>query len=104
MSPEAYLAMTPLEFFLALKNQDKYEMDKAEAHFRPLMEAIRLQTYHQVNIQLGKKDKIRNPKRLMEFSWDTDTKPQTVEGMKKVVDSIRKYYRYKKKNKVKPKK
>lgn len=59
------------EFFLKLH----YFYEEKDRLFREQAELTRLQTVTLVNIQLSSKDKIKDPRRLWRFPWETETKP-----------------------------
>ena len=80
LSPDAFLAYTPIEFdrLLVVKADEKYNNYKLD------MERMRLQTLYLVNVQI--KDKIKEATKLMPFEWDktthkndTEVKPMTEE-------------------------
>lgn len=79
-----FLFLTPLEFFLALKDQEQLDVSKMMIQ----CEAIRTSTWYLLNVQVKKK--INNPKKLFKFPWDNDTQkePQTLEEMKNVMRAI----------------
>lgn len=63
--------MTPHDFFLKLHYHNRQEEDR----YRALAELARLQTLTLVNIQLARKDKIRDPRRLWTFPWERPRRP-----------------------------
>jgi hypothetical protein len=76
--------ITPREFWLAVKDKDKYE----ESKIKPVCEAIRTSTWWLVNVAVDKRSKVRKKERIMTFPWDkayTPKKPQTREEMKEVM-------------------
>lgn len=66
--------------------------EREMAHYRTTYDSMRLQTWFLLNIQLSKKDKIKDAQSLMTFSWDKmetkDVKQQSVEEMKSVLKGI----------------
>jgi hypothetical protein len=73
------------DFFLKLH----YYHLKEEQAYRAKAELVRLQTLTLVNIQLLKKDKIKDPRQLWVFPWERDKSFE--EGQKKVnMDSVMK--------------
>ncbi len=84
--PEEYLKLTPIEFFHALNQRHKKEEDLILNIVRPICESVRMSTLYLFNIQVRKKDRIRNVKKLMVFPWERKyTKPQTLKEMKGVM-------------------
>lgn len=78
---DQFLQLTPLEFWLAIKDKDEYELSK----IKPVCEAIRMQTWWLYNVAADRRSKIRKKERLMAFPWDKERelkKPQTREEMK----------------------
>jgi len=91
MSLQAFLLITPKEFYDALKDKGDYDKLEAETILIPICEAIRLDAFHQVNIQLPRGKKYRSARQLFTFYWDkvrNPKKPQTKKEMKKVMKSI----------------
>jgi len=74
LSPNAFLAYTPLEFnrLLIVKADEKYNNYKID------MERMRLQTLYLVNVQI--KDKIKDATKLMPFDWDENTHKNDVDA------------------------
>lgn len=83
MSYEDFLDITPKELFDAVVDKERYDAAKVKVTIRAICETIRKQTLLLINIQLKKKDRIRNEKQLMGFSWDNENLmgPQTKEEM-----------------------
>lgn len=92
MSLEVFLELTPKEFFEAVKNREEYDGYAVKAIIRPLCDVIRLQTQYLFNISVPRKDRVKDPKKLMQFSWDYESRkePQTYEEMKAVMKAIAK--------------
>lgn len=78
------MELTPLEFSLALKDNERFEISKIQ----PLCESIRISAWYILNTKL--KRRIRNPKKLFSFPWDVEVnkQPQTIEQMKNVMRAI----------------
>jgi len=74
LSPNAFLAYTPLEFnrLLIVKADEKYNNYKID------MERMRLQTLYLVNVQI--KEKIKDATKLMPFDWDENTHKNDVDA------------------------
>lgn len=73
--------LTPLEFWLAIKDKNEFELSK----IKPVCEAIRMQTWWLFNIAADKRSKIHKKEKLMIFPWDKEgalKTPQTEEEMK----------------------
>ena len=84
LSVNQFLDITPLEFWLAIKDKDEYELSK----IKPVCEAIRMETWWLYNAAVDRRSKIRKKERLMTFPWDKERslkKPQTREEMKDVM-------------------
>lgn len=90
MSLEVFLELTPKEFFAALKNREEYDGFTVKAVIRHVCETIRYQTFWLVNLKLPKNKKIRDPKKIMAFTWESENvkEPQTHEEMKAVMKAI----------------
>ena len=74
------------DFFLKLY----YYNLKEEHSYRTTAELVRLQTLTLVNIQLLKKDKIKDPRLLWVFPWERDRLENTQERKEMNIDSIMK--------------
>ena len=74
------------DFFLKLY----YHNLKEEHSYRTTAELVRLQTLTLVNIQLLKKDKIKDPRLLWVFPWERDRLENTQERKEMNIDSIMK--------------
>ena len=83
MTLRTFLDITPLEFYNALIDKEKYDTHGIEATVSAICDTIRMQTWYLMNIQLPAGKKISNEKNLMLFPWDhEDSKePQTKEEM-----------------------
>lgn len=81
-----FLQLTPREYYLALKDNEKILLSTT----RPVCEAIRMSTWWLANLQITQKSKkIRKPEKIMRFIWDDDYKePQTLKQMKNVMKFI----------------
>lgn len=90
MSYEAFLDITPGEFYLALRYEGERKKDEVDAMVRIICETIREQTLLLYNIQLERKDRVSNPKKLMFFPWDEEDDDQTKEEMINTMKSISK--------------
>ncbi len=80
-----FLKLTPIEFFLALRDQEEFEISK----IRPVCESIRTSTWYLLNVQIKKK--IKEPQKLFTLPWDvliSGKEPQTLQEMKNVMRSI----------------
>ncbi|KKL46137.1 hypothetical protein LCGC14_2348570 [marine sediment metagenome] len=76
-----FLLLTPLEFWLAIKDKNEFELSK----IKPVCEAIRMQTWWLFNIAADRRSKIHKKEKLMIFPWDKEgalKTPQTEEEMK----------------------
>ena len=74
------------DFFLKLH----YHHLKEEQAYRAKAELVRLQTLTLVNIQLLKKDKIKDPRRLWVFPWERDRLEDNLEQKEIDMDSVMK--------------
>lgn len=90
MSLQAFLEITPKEFFLALKSKGKYDGNFAESNIKWICNTIRTQTLYLYNPIVDKKSRKHDPRKLIHFPWDKDSykKPQTREKMKQVMKAI----------------
>lgn len=84
ITAQDFYRMTPVEYYYAMKEYGKGQ----EFFHHTTYEAMRVQTWMLVNLQLDRGKKINDPRRLMPFNWDTPQKPQTVEEMKKILYAI----------------
>ena len=89
MSYDAFLDITPGEFYLALKDESERKKDEVDAIVRMICETIREQTLILFNIQLEQKDRIDNSKKLFAFPWeeqedDSQTKEEMINTMKAI--------------------
>jgi hypothetical protein len=83
LSIAEFLEITPGEFYEALHDRNKRDLNIAEATSLPIASAIRLQTWWQVNIQLPPNKKIKRPEQFMTLPGDEQVskEPQTKEDM-----------------------
>jgi DnaJ-domain-containing protein 1 len=81
---DQFLQLTPLEFFLALEDNEQTETQKIQI----IAEGIRLSTWWLVNLQVKKK--IRRPEKLWGLPTDgmARKEPQTRDQMKNVMKAI----------------
>lgn len=79
MSPADFWEMTLHDFFVKLH----YWNAREEQGWRSRAELARLQTLTLVNIQLARKDKIRDPRRLWTFPWEREEGPEETPGARK---------------------
>ncbi len=104
MTTNAFLEITPKEFYLALKDKNEQDGLKVETNVKMICNAIRKSTRHLLNLS-GKslKRPITNDHQIMVFPWDKNTvqKPQTKKEMMDVMRGIAEHY---KKRKAKTKK
>ena len=79
-----------------MKNREEYDGFAVKAVIRHVSETIRLQTHILFNVQVDKKSKISDPKKLWRFSWDYESSkaPQTEQEMKKVMKAIAKGFKH----------
>lgn len=81
-----FLKLTPIEFFLALQDQEEFEISK----IKPVCESIRTSTWYLLNVQVKKR--IKKPQNLFSLPWDiisgSEKEPQTLQEMKNVMRSI----------------
>jgi hypothetical protein len=82
--------LLPSEFWelelreLILMREGRYRLvDKV---VRELWETARFSTYHLLNIQLSKKDRLSNPTKLISFNWDRNIPAKQIspEEMEKI--------------------
>ena len=87
----------PIELYLALEDN----MEVRQYQIRTISESIRTSTVHLMNVQLARKDRIKDGQRLWGFSWDKEggQEPQTKEQMKSMMKMIAGHNFSKKKNK-----
>lgn len=55
---------------------------------RPICEAIRNETLWLTNVQLERKNHVRDVKKIMRFPWEMRPKPQSIEEMKAKMEMI----------------
>lgn len=85
---EQFLDLSPKELFDALRERDKHDEELILGQVKVICETIRMQTAHLMNVQGAK---IRNPKKLMKFAWESGATPaQTAEQMKATMKAIAK--------------
>lgn len=80
-----------MEFFVSIRDREKYDKKLNELIYQPLAETIRMQTMHLFNVAVTK-GRISDPRKLMRFPWDEEKEPQTKEQMKQVMKDIAAYY------------
>jgi hypothetical protein len=66
LMPDQFLKLTPRQFSFAL--DDAFKKEERRERFE--LEKMRLQTFHLVNIQLDRKNKISDIRKLMPFAWE----------------------------------
>ena len=83
MTLGAFLDITPLEFYNALIDKEKYDTHGIEATVSAICDTIRMQTWYLLNVHLPRGKKVSNEKNLMLFPWDDEDskQPQTKEEM-----------------------
>ena len=92
LSYDEFKEITPYELRRALRLKFRYDADLVEANTRMICDAIRMEAYHLVNIELPRGKKLRSPRQLMRFYWDNKQKVQTAEEMKAVMKAIAAYH------------
>ena len=89
MSYKDFLHITPKEFYLSLKSKSEYDGMIVESNVQFICNTIRMQTLYLYNPIVDKKDRKRDPRKLMNFPWDKDSyKTQSAEEMKKSMKAI----------------
>ena len=73
LTPHEFQTTQLRTFLLKLRGMNMRE----EQRFRSQAELVRLQTYTLINIQLGRKDRLSNPRQLWQFTWESDEAPET---------------------------
>jgi hypothetical protein len=89
MSVTEFYQLSPIEFYYSMEAYSDERMDEKKTAY----EVMRLQTFFLLNIQLAKKDKIKEVQKLMPFPWDKEkinnvVPKQSVEEMKVVLKNI----------------
>lgn len=86
MSIEQFEELAPIEFYLALKDHEQVELFRTKY----IAEAIRMQTWWQVNMWLKRTKQIRKSEKFMQFPWDRFRKAiqQTPDQMKRMMKMI----------------
>ena len=80
----------PIEIDSALEDWENVRQYEDEKHHAEL-EMLRLQTSYLLNVQLDKKSRIKDPKKLIQFGWEIEEKikhEQSVDDQKKVLMAI----------------
>jgi hypothetical protein len=91
MSIEEFFQLTPRELDTAIHYKNKTE----ESKLRVVLEALRLQTYWDVNKNRKRGERRTRKEILMRFPWDNEAPKrrfQTAEEMKKMMKSIARSY------------
>lgn len=90
MSVSEFYDLSPVEFYYAMEEYSEIQM----THHKTTYDSMRLQTVFLLNVQLSKKDRIREVTQLMKFPWDKEVvkgeKKQSVEEMKQILLGIAK--------------
>ena len=84
---DTFLDLVPIELYLALED----DLELRQYQIKTISESIRTSTLHLMNVQLARKDKVRDEKKLWGFSWDGEDEgkeSQTKEQMKNIMKSI----------------
>ncbi len=84
---DTFLDLVPIELYLAFED----DVENRKYQIKTISESIRTSTMYLMNVQLEKKYKVRDEKKLWGFSWDGEDEgkePQTKEQMKSMAKSI----------------
>ena len=105
LHPLQFIELTPIEFYYTIQDRKKTIENECEfnsSQTKLLCDVIRQSTLIIRNVQVPRKYQIRNPKRLMKFSWDTEQqkKAQTYDEMKSTMKLIAKVSRTRDKSKL----
>lgn len=96
MSVAEFYDLSPVEFFYSMEEYGERQM----TYHKVVYDSMRLQTFFLVNLQLARKDKIKDVHKLMPFPWDKEqskeVKKQSVEEMKQILLGIVKSVKKKK--------
>ena len=77
---DTFLDLTPVEVYLAFED----DMESKKYQVKTISESIRHSTKHLMNVQLARKDRVKDEKKLWQFGWDSEhqgKEPQTKEEM-----------------------
>jgi hypothetical protein len=100
LTPIQFYHSTPIEIEYALKDGLESQHAMEENIARPIAEAVRLSAFLQINMQLKKGSRIKEPKKLIMFPWDVQERkrmqPASQEELKNKVLNIAKMFSIKK--------